>query len=190
MTSANSVTGLILAGGAGRRVGDRDKGLLLFQGKPFVAHVSAALQPQVARLVISCNRNFSCYEKFASHTVADGRPDFQGPLAGLEAASAAITTDLLVVVSCDMPHLPGNLVARLTAQLLTDADGTPDICYAHDGVRAQYLCAGIRRNSLDTLTPFIDAGGRAVQDWYKSHAAIAVDFSDQQGCFRNYNRLE
>jgi molybdopterin-guanine dinucleotide biosynthesis protein A len=190
MTSANGITALILAGGAGRRVGHRDKGLILWQGRPLIAHVSAALKPQVADMLISCNRNFSCYEQFASHTVADTRRDFQGPLAGLEAASAAIKTELLVVVSCDMPHLPADLVERLIAPLLNVAEHSPDICYAHDGLRAQYLCAGLRKDSLSSLPQFLDAGQRAVQDWYKSRKAVAVDFSDQHDCFRNYNRLK
>lgn len=189
MTSADSITALILAGGAGRRVGHRDKGLILWEGKPLIAHVSAALKPQVTDMLISCNRNFACYEKFASHVVADTRRNFQGPLAGLEAASAAINTELLVVVSCDMPHLPDDLVERLLAPLLNIADNAPDISYAHDGLRAQYLCAGLRKTSLSSLPQFLDEGQRAVQDWYRSRNAVAVDFSDQHACFRNYNRL-
>ena len=189
MTSANSITGLILAGGAGRRVGHRGRGLFHWQGKPLIDHVSAALKPQVAEMLISCNRNFSCYEKFASHIVVDSRRNFQGPLAGLEAASAAIKTQLLVVVSCDMPHLPGDLVERLIAPLLNVADNAPEISYAHDGMRAQYLCAGLRRDSLASLPHFLDEGHRAVKDWYRSRNAVAVDFSDQHACFRNYNRL-
>jgi molybdenum cofactor guanylyltransferase len=189
MTSANSITALILAGGAGRRVGHRDKGLILWQGKPLIAHVIAALKPQVAEILISCNRNFSCYEKFASHIVADSRQDFQGPLAGLEAASAVIKTELLVVVSCDMPHLPHDLVERLLAPILNATPNAPEICYAHDGSRAQYLCAGLRRDSLASLPQFLDEGHRAVHDWYRSRNAIAVDFADQHACFRNYNWL-
>jgi molybdenum cofactor guanylyltransferase len=189
MNPANSVTALILAGGAGLRVGHRDKGLILWQGKPLIAHVSAVLKPQVTDMLISCNRNFSCYGKYASHTVADTRRNFQGPLAGLEAASAVIKTELLVVVSCDMPHLPDDLVERLLAPLMTVSENTPDITYAHDGLRAQYLCAALRRDSLDSLPQFLDEGQRAVKDWYRSRNAVAVDFSDQHACFRNYNRL-
>jgi molybdopterin-guanine dinucleotide biosynthesis protein A len=189
MTSTNSITGLILAGGAGRRVGHRDKGLILLQGRPLVAHVSAALKPQVAEVLISCNRNFSCYEKFASRTVADTRRNYQGPLAGLEAASALVKTELLVVVSCDMPHLPGDLVERLIAPLLQVDDNSPEISYAHDGLRAQYLCAALRSSSLSSLPHFLDDEQRAVHDWYRTRNAVTVDFSDDHACFRNYNRL-
>jgi molybdopterin-guanine dinucleotide biosynthesis protein A len=189
MTSANNITALILAGGAGRRVGHRDKGLIPWQGKPFIAHVSDTLKPQVKEILISCNRNFSLYEKFGSRTVADTRRDFQGPLAGLEAASAIISTELLVVVSCDTPHLPADLVERLIAPLLQHPDGAPDISYAHDGIRAQYLCAGLRSACLTSLPGFLDGGQRAVQRWYRSRNTVAVDFSDRQASFRNYNTL-
>jgi molybdopterin-guanine dinucleotide biosynthesis protein A len=189
MTSAKNITALILAGGAGRRVGHQDKGLLLWQEKPFIAHVCDTLKPQVGEILISCNRNFALYEKFAACTVADTRGDFQGPLAGIEAASAILTTELMVVVSCDMPHLPNDLVSRLIAPLSTITEGAPTIAYVHDGMRAQYLCAALHRDSLLSLPGFLDEGQRAVQDWYRSRYAIAVDFSDQHACFRNYNSL-
>ena len=189
MQTINSITGLILAGGAGRRVGNQDKGLMLWQGKPLIAHVSDVLRPQVGELLISCNRNSNRYEEFAPRTVGDTRRGFQGPLAGLEAASPCIVTELLVVVSCDMPQLPADLVQRLIAPLAGKTPGAADISYAHDGVRAQYLCAALRRESLTSLSSFLDHGQRAVQDWYRSRNATVVDFSDRAECFRNLNTL-
>jgi len=189
MTSTPHITALILAGGAGRRVEHQDKGLITFLGKPYIAHVSEVLQPQVDEVLISCNRNFSDYADFCSRTVADTRRDFQGPLAGLEAAAPFVKTQLLVVVACDMPHLPADLVTRLIAPLSTNAIDAPQISYVNDGTRDQYLCAGIRRDCLFSLTHFLDNGRRAVKDWYSQQNTIAVDFSDQPACFRNYNRL-
>lgn len=189
MESTDNITGLILAGGEGRRVGNRDKGLILLEGKPLIAHVSERLLPQVEELLISCNRNFSHYKKFAAHAVADTRRDFQGPLAGLEAAYPFIQTEFLVVVGCDMPHLPPDLVSRLTAPLLEGGNSGPDISYAHDGVRGQYLCAAMRRDCMMSLADFLDAGHRAVRDWYKSRDSVTVDFSDHRADFRNYNEL-
>jgi molybdenum cofactor guanylyltransferase len=161
--------------------------LIEWQGKPFVAHVSDRLASQVAEIIISCNRNFSRYSKYGSCTVADTRRDFQGPLAGIEAAASVIRTELLVVVSCDTPLLPEDLVTRLVTPL---ADYTAaDISYAFDGVRAQYLCAAMRSACLESLPAFLDDGQRAVKDWYSSRNAVAVDFSDQQASFKNYNTL-
>jgi molybdenum cofactor guanylyltransferase len=184
-----NITALILAGGAGRRVGHQDKGLITWQGKPFIAHVCEVLKPQVDDILISCNRNFAHYANFCSRTVSDNRRDFQGPLAGLEAATPFIKTELLVVVSCDMPQLPPDLVTRLTSPLSSTAADAPAISYAHDGIRAQYLCAALRRDCLYSLTDFLDDGRRAVKDWFSDRNAIAVDFSEQQSCFRNFNRL-
>lgn len=189
MTATNNISGLILAGGKGQRVGNRDKGLLLLQGKPLIAHVSDRLLPQVGVVLISCNRNFSRYKNFAAQTMADTRRDFQGPLAGIEAAYPYIRTEFLVVVSCDMPYLPPDLVSRLTTPLVDRGGGVPDISYAHDGVREQYLCAAMRRDCLKSLAGFLDAGHRAVRDWYQSQDSVTVDFSDQSSCFRNYNEL-
>jgi molybdopterin-guanine dinucleotide biosynthesis protein A len=185
----NDVTGLILAGGKGRRVGNRDKGLILLKGKPLIAHVSNRLLPQVGALLISCNRNFSRYKHFAAQTVTDTRRDFQGPLAGMEAAYPYIQTEFLVVVGCDIPHLPLDLVIRLTAPLVGEDNGASEISYAHDGVREQYLCAAIRRDCLASLSGFLDAGHRAVRDWYNSRTSVIVDFSDQGSGFKNYNEL-
>jgi len=189
MTPTNNITGLILAGGKGQRVGNRDKGLILLKGKPLVAHVSDLLLPQVEELLISCNRNFSRYKDFVPQTVADTRRDFQGPLAGLEAAYPYIQTEFLVVVGCDMPHLPRDFVSRLTTPLVEGGNGMSDISYAHDGVREQFLCAAIRRDCLRSLAGFLDAGHRAVRDWYNSHTCVVVDFSDQRSGFKNYNEL-
>jgi molybdopterin-guanine dinucleotide biosynthesis protein A len=189
MESTDNITGLILAGGAGRRVGNRDKGLIRWHGKPLIAHVSDCLRPQVGEILISCNRNFSRYEEFAAKTVADHRGDYQGPLAGLEAATSYIQTDLLVVVSCDTPHLPTDFVARLIAPLSPVVDGSPEISYAHDGMRAQYLCAAMRRDCLPSLSSFLEEGHRSVKDWYASRNNTAVDFSDHRASFRNYNKL-
>jgi molybdenum cofactor guanylyltransferase len=189
MTSTNITTGLILAGGKGQRVGNRDKGLILLKGKPLIAHVSDRLLPQVGELLISCNRNFSRYKNFSAQTVTDTRRDFQGPLAGMEAAYPYIRTEFLVVVGCDIPHLPPDLARRLTTPLVDGGNGVPDISYAYDGVREQYLCAAIRRDCLTSLAGFLDAGHRAVRDWYNSQACVIVDFSDQTSGFRNYNEL-
>lgn len=189
MVSESNITGLILAGGAGRRVGHRDKGLILWQGKPLIAHVSEFLRPQVGEILISCNRNVARYAKYTTQTVADLRPSHQGPLAGLEAAAPHVRTELLVVVSCDMPDLPADFVTRLLAPLAPDGDNAPEICFAHDGTRAQYLCAAMRTKCLSSLPGFLDQGHRAVRDWYGCRLAIAVDFSDERDSFRNYNQL-
>lgn len=180
-----NITGLILAGGAGRRVGGRDKGLLPWRGKPLAAQVAARLRPQVGRLLISCNRNQAFYAGLADATVADTRGDYQGPLAGLEAAAPQLESEFLLLAPCDTPELPPDLGRRLLAAL---AGSDHNISYAHDGEREQYLCAALRCAIVPSVSAYLDQGGRAVRHWYAGHGAIAVDFSDCADCFGNYNR--
>lgn len=189
MPTAADVTGLILAGGAGRRTGGRDKGLLPWRGEPLVNHVAARLRPEVRRLLVSCNRNQARYAEIADAVVTDSRGNFQGPLAGIEAAAAAVDTALLVVAACDTPLLPGDLVPRLLRRLL-DGNRRVDIVYAHDGERDHYLCAALDRRCLATLTAYLDEGGRAVRHWIRLHPHASVDFSDCPEAFRNVNRPE
>jgi molybdopterin-guanine dinucleotide biosynthesis protein A len=190
MTAQGETTGLILAGGAGRRVGGRDKGLMAWRGQPLVAHVAQRLRPQVGRLLISCNRNAHYYATLGDVTVADERRDFQGPLAGLEAAAPHIGSQFLVITPCDTPLLPPDLAWRLLRALEPGAQEAADISYAHDGVRDQYLCAAIRVAILPTLGGFLEEGQRAVRHWYARHRCRVVDFSDQATCFANYNRMD
>lgn len=190
MYPQHDVTGLILAGGAGRRVSGRDKGLIEWQGKTLVAHVVQALQCQVGELLISCNRNEDIYRGFGLQLVSDQREDFQGPLAGIESAAALVDTPFLVVVPCDTPGLPGDLVDRLLAPLQDPSGDTADISFVHDGKRGQYLCAAMHSKVLASLSDYLDSGQRAVRHWYSQHRVTAVDFSDQQRAFENYNYID
>jgi len=185
-----TTTGLILAGGAGRRTGGRDKGLIPWSGKPLVEHVAERLRPQVDCLLVSCNRNFEQYATISGATIADSRRDFQGPLAGLEAAAPHIHTDFVVVSACDTPLLPEDMVQRLLEPLVNRGAGVFDISFAHDGQREQYLCAALRTTCLAGLPGYLDEGQRAVRHWYQGQRCIAVDFSDERESFRNYNCLD
>jgi len=189
MSSSRDTTGLILAGGAGMRVGGADKGLLPWRDEPLAAHVARRLRPQVTHLLISCNRNRDFYTTLADATVTDSRRNFQGPLAGLEAAIPQVTGAYLIIVPCDNPLLPLDLVERLLDPLLSAARPAADISYAHDGERDQYLCAALRASVLPSLPPFLDEGHRAVRLWYARHRCTVVDFSSEADCFANFNHL-
>ena len=192
METQHGVTGLILAGGAGRRVGGRDKGLIPWRGKPLVEHVILALENQVAKvdtLIISCNRNLDEYQKYNTQLVSDEREGFQGPLAGIEAATPHVNTEFLLLAACDMPLLPADLVARLRRPLIKHP-GAADISFVHDGEREQYLCALLRSTCLQGLNAYLAEGQRAVRRWYARHPCVAVDFSDCPGAFRNYNHID
>ena len=118
MTIARTdITGVVFAGGQGRRMGGVDKGLVELDGRALVAHVIERLAPQVGELVINANQNRDRYAAFGYPVVADVIPDFAGPLAGLHAAMAAATTPYVVTSPCDSPFLPADLVARLALAL-------------------------------------------------------------------------
>jgi molybdopterin-guanine dinucleotide biosynthesis protein A len=179
-------TGLILAGGRGRRAGGRDKGLLLWRDRPLVAHVAERLAPQVGNLMVCCNRNPQHYRALGLKTISDRRAGFAGPLAGIEAAASALATPFLIVVACDTPLLPTDLVPRLLAPLLTDR--RCEVSYASDGNQPQYLCAALSSASLAGVGRQLDEGPGAVRDYYASLQSAVVDFSDCPGAFCNLNR--
>ena len=181
---AEDITGLVLAGGRGSRMGGIDKGLAMYRGRPLVATVTERLERQVSEIVVSCNRNHAQYRTHAATVITDVRPGFQGPLAGIESCGSTLRTSMLAVVACDSPALPLDLVARLSRGLRDDNGGV----FAHDGDRPQYLFALLRRHSLATLQDYLDAGGRSVKGWYELINATAVDFSDQSKGFTNINR--
>ena len=189
MNGKPEVRGLILAGGAGSRVRNQDKGLLDWHGKPMISHVIARLQSQVSELFISCNRNRAQYIRFGFPLLHDRRENFQGPLAGLESSIETCGTGYLIVVPCDTPFLPEDLVVRLLEPLVNREGTKPDIAYAHDGLREHYLCAAIRPGILATVSKQLDSGRRSVRAWFAQLSAIPVDFSDQPEAFRNINRI-
>lgn len=179
--------GLLLAGGAGRRVQGRDKGLLEWRGKPLVQWVTERLQPQVATLTVSCNRNRDVYERFADRTVTDSPEQKSwGPLAGmLSLAPFMAREDYLLICPCDTPLVPEDLAARLVAAL----ESRPGLAvsYAQDAQRAHYLHAVLRCECLASLPEYLQSGQRSVRGWYAQLATIAADFSDCPDAFANLN---
>ena len=180
------ITGLVLAGGLGRRMGGVDKGLQLLNGKPMVAWVLERLKPQVGTLLINANQNSEVYESFGYGVIADRIGGFAGPLAGTHAGLTACTTPLLATVPCDSPFLPLDLVARLHSGL--EREGA-ELAVARSGGQLQPVFALVRREALQSLTAFLTGGGRKVDAWFANLAVATVDFPDVQS-FANINTRE
>lgn len=178
------ITGAVLAGGRGRRMGGADKGLVAFHGRPLVARVLDALRPQVGPIIISANRNRARYAAYAYPVVDDEMADYPGPLAGVASVLAAAATPLVLIAPCDGPFLPGDLAPRLYHAL-----GDSDIAAVHDGQRLQPLFALLRTRLLADLRDYLDAGQRRVEGWYAQQRLSLADFSDQPEAFVNINRL-
>ncbi len=161
---------------------------MTWRGRSLVAHVVERLTPQAGNIHISCNRNRDSYAAYASVTAADIRPDYQGPLAGLEAAAGDLAGEYILVAPCDMPLLPRDLAPRLLSALKESPHS--GAAYASVNGYGQYLCALIRRTALGSLGAYLDSGERAVRHWYAGIDAVPVDFSDEAECFLNLNELE
>ncbi len=181
------VTGLVLAGGLGRRMGGVDKGLALLDGRPLAARVIERLAPQVGTLLISANRNPQAYGAHGYPVLADRVEGFAGPLAGLHAGLAACATPLLICAPCDAPFLPLDLVARLREALYRDGDHQLAVPRTGDGLQPTF--ALMRREVLAELTAYLDAGGRRMQAWYGQLRMATVDFPDG-AAFGNINTPE
>ncbi|MBO6726441.1 MAG: molybdenum cofactor guanylyltransferase MobA [Rhizobiaceae bacterium] len=114
-----NIAGLILAGGASRRMGGGDKSLMSLTGKRLIDHAIERLKPQVGKMAISAN----CEPELLADTwlpvLPDAPPAGRGPLAGilagLEWAAAEGEASHLVTVAADTPFFPIDLVARLRA---------------------------------------------------------------------------
>ena len=188
--TADRVTGLILAGGRGSRMGGTDKGLQPLRGMPMAMHVLWRLAPQVVDVVINANRNLGAYEGFGRTVVPDASADFQGPLAGMLAGLPYCETEWMMVVPCDTPHLPTDLVARLLeAAELVDAPVAMPVTVEADGRRQTHpVFLLIRGDLYDSLSVFMQNGGRKIDAWTGSLGAIEVPFDDPAAFF-NANTL-
>jgi molybdopterin-guanine dinucleotide biosynthesis protein A len=181
-----AITGVILAGGLGRRMGGVDKGLQLLHGKPLVGHVVERLAPQVGPLLINANRSQVEYAAFGYPVLADQIPDFAGPLAGLHAALSASATPLVVTAPCDSPFLPPDLVSHLHAGML---GAGADIAIARADGRLHPVFCLCRKTLLPQLDIYLKGGGRRVAEWCAGQGACVVDFDDQVAAFGNFNTL-
>ena len=181
---APSVTGIILAGGMGRRMGGVDKGLVPLAGRPMVEHVLTRLRPQVDDALINANQNLDRYAAFGVPVVADAIGGFAGPLAGLHAGMTAAHRDLVVTVPCDSPFLPDDLVARLLAGLVA---GDAQLAVARTFDQPHPVFALVRRALLPHLAAFLEGGGRKIDAWYATLPAVEVAFDDEADAFRNIN---
>ena len=181
----NGVTGIVLAGGQGRRMGGVDKGLQLLHGKPMVAAVLARLAPQVDEILINANQNLEAYARFGCRVVPDTVGGFAGPLAGLHAGMSEASHPLVLTVPCDSPFLPLDLFSRLEKELKQN-----DLAVARTGDQPHPVFALVRKTVKKNLEDFLSRGGRKIDAWYGSLKVIEVPFDDEADAFRNINTRE
>jgi molybdopterin-guanine dinucleotide biosynthesis protein A len=185
MDSAGKVSGIVLAGGQGRRMGGVDKGLQLLHGRPMVAAVLERLAPQVDDILINANQNLDAYAKFGHRVVPDAIGGFAGPLAGLHAGLGEVRQPLALTVPCDSPFLPLDLFSRLNSGL-----GDNDLAVAKTGDQPHPVFALVRTSVRANLEEFLAKGGRKIDAWYASLRVVEVPFDDVADAFRNINTRE
>jgi molybdopterin molybdotransferase len=185
-----SISGLILAGGRGTRMGHVDKGLQAFGGTTMVAHVLARLEPQVATVAINANRNLDTYAACGVPVWPDDTPDYAGPLAGLQTGLRRCATTYLLTAPCDSPFLPADLAERLLDGLRTDDADLAVAVTEENGRRQVHPVFCLLKASLEpVLSAYLDGGGRRMDGWYPQIRVTEVLFDDADA-FRNINTLD
>jgi len=181
------ITGVILAGGQGRRMGGVDKGLQPLRGRPMVAWVIERIAPQVDEVLINANQNIERYRALGHRVIPDEIAGYAGPLAGLHRGLTEAAHDLVATVPCDSPFLPRDLVVRLRAALEREQ---AEIAVAKTGAQPHPVFCLCRRRVLPGLTDFLAAGGRKIDAWYANLEVIEVAFDDNPDAFSNINTGE
>lgn len=198
--AASEITGLVLAGGRGSRMGGIDKGLQNFNGTPLAMHALMRLGMQVGELMVNANRNLSAYESFGAPVWPDGLADYAGPLAGFLTGLERCETPYLLTVPCDTPLFPLDLASRLGEALLADDAeiamvSAPELAAEADGasaLRPQPVFCLLRATLLESLVRFTQDGGRKIDKWTAQHRTVLVPFDrpgDAPDAFFNANTL-
>ena len=198
LITPGDITGLVLAGGRGSRMGGTDKGLQNFHGTPMALHTLMRLQMQqgnwVGPTLVNANRHLAAYEAFGHPVWPDTLADYAGPLAGFMTGLAHCETPWLLTVPCDTPLFPMDLVQRLASAFENE---TTEIAMAaareEDGqLRRQPVFCLLRADLLDSLVAFTQAGGRKIDRWTDQHRTVVVPFDrsgDDPQAFFNANTL-
>ena len=189
MIDKNDISGLVLAGGRGSRMGGIDKGLQPHLGVPLAQHALERLRPQVGPLMLNANRNLPAYRAMGVPVWADEVPDYPGPLAGMLAGLTHCRTPYLATVPCDSPNFPADLVARL-AQGLAESGAALATAYTREAGerRAQPVFCLMKASLRDGLRAFIEGGERKTGLFAAQHHGVQVIFDDP-AAFANANTL-
>jgi molybdopterin-guanine dinucleotide biosynthesis protein A len=186
----DEITGIVLAGGRGSRMGGVDKGLQNHQGVPLALHALLRLQPQVGEVMINANRNLGAYESMGVPVWPDAQSDFLGPLAGVLVGLERCETPYLVTVPCDTPNFPLDLVQRLSLALVAeDVDIAMAATRESGQTMAQPVFCLLKATLLESLVKFLHGGQRKIDRWTAQHRVATVVFDDA-AAFDNANTVE
>jgi molybdopterin-guanine dinucleotide biosynthesis protein A len=177
------ILGVILAGGQGRRMGGRDKAVVLLAGRPLAAHVARRLAPQLppGRLVLNANGPPEALAELGLPVVGDATANRPGPLAGLVTAMQAAkamspAADWVLSVPTDTPFLPDDLLDRLAAEA---AAGEAEIVLAASAGGLCQVCGLWSVGLQDSLAAALASGQNKVLDFVERHRWARVEFPPQ-----------
>lgn len=173
-------TAILLAGGKGSRMDYRDKAWVEHQGLPLILHVVNRIKPQVDDIIISRNNENPLYSSLDYQCISDENDNYEGPLAGVMACLPYITTPAALIVPCDTPNLPLDLVSRLEAGFTKQ-----NIAVAHDETRIQPLVFLAELTTLGSISDYLAAGERSVRGWIEQTSNTMVKFDV---AFENINQ--
>jgi molybdenum cofactor guanylyltransferase len=185
----DAITGLVLAGGRGTRMGGVDKGLQAHLGVPLAQYALERLRPQVGALLLNANRNLAAYRAMGAPVWPDEMAEYPGPLAGMLAGLTHCSTPYLVTVPCDTPNFPTDLVARFAEGLEIDAEMATAYTQEVEGLRAQPVFCLMKASLRDSLNAFIRSGERKTGLFAAQHHSTRVVFHDP-AAFANANTLD
>jgi molybdenum cofactor guanylyltransferase len=178
------ITGLVLCGGRGSRMGGVDKGLQNHQGMPLALHALLRLQPQVGASMINANRNLAAYESMGVPVWPDPVADYPGPLAGWLAGLERCETPYMVTVPCDTPAFPADLVARLAEALVAEDADIAMAATLEDGVvQVQPVFCLMKAALMEDLVRYLGEGQRKIDRWTARHRCAQVLFEDPAAFF-------
>lgn len=186
MNEQTKVVGTILAGGLARRMGNQDKGLVMFKSQAMVQYSLKAMAGVVDQVFINANRNLQQYEQFGVSVIADQTDTFDGPLAGILTGLIQCPADVMLVMPCDTPLVESKHLEQLLHTLINSG---AEIAVAFDGKRMHPVFLALQTHLRDSLEDFLASGARKIDRWLLQHQLNKVDFSDQQYIFRNINTL-
>jgi len=184
------ITAALIAGGRGRRMNGRDKGLIAIDGQPLAQRIAERLRQRLrpAELLIVANRNPARYAQWADRVLQDETPGFLGPMMGLYTALKHSRTPWVFVWPGDAPVVCAQLVDGIRRSMAAQPQ-TPIHVPVDEADRMQPLFGLYHQQLLPTLEAAIAAGHLALGRWARAqrHTTVPVEESD---CFINLNRPE
>ena len=182
--SLSNISTVVLCGGKGSRLGNLNKPLVPWKGKPLIEHVLAEL-PQTKTLFISANRDVQAYAKYGV-VIKDSDTGLKSnsPLVGILSALTHMDTEWLLCTPGDTPLLKFGWEKSLIQAL-----NTSSIICARDSLRIQPLHQLIHVSESPYLEEYLLKGHKSAIEYIRSRGATEVRYS-QDDLFKNFNERD